>query len=532
MTRVDRSVRRFLVELAGVSLLVALLPGTGVSVPAQAAPLGSARSAAPDTDFNGDGHADLAVSGTDHVRVVYGSATGLTAGRSRSFTRQDLTAAPPAGDWETGFGLTLATGDFDDDGFCDLAIGDDSASIGDRREVGAVHVLYGSAAGLTVARSQYWTQASPGVPGSNEAGDRLGVSLAAGDLGRGDYADLAIGAPFETVGTREAAGAVTVLYGSPSGLTAAGSQIWSQDSDGVRNSVEKEDQFGRALTVGDFNGSGPADLAVGAPYETLGGVSGAGGVGILYGSADGLTAVGNQFLGQGTPGVEGRPEDEDAFGYTLTAGHFAGRAYADLAVFILNEVDATGAVQVLYGSAAGLTATGNQLFSGNTPGLPPTGENGRFGEPLTAANFGRDATGVAYDDLALGNGAYGGPPNESGSVLVLYGGPAGLQTAGHQSWSQDTPGVPGTGESFDAFGAGLAAADIGAPAGGPDYADLVIGTPQERIGRIEDAGRIHVLYGGEAGLSIAGLQVWNEAQFGGRLTRSAIFGTMVVTTGP
>ncbi len=79
-------------------------------------------------------------------------------------------------------------------------------------------------------------------------------------------------------------------------------------------------------------------------------------------------------------------------------------------------------------------------------------------------------------------------------------------------------------ESFDAFGAGLGARDFGAPAGGPDFADLAIGTPQEKLGRVRDAGRIHVLYGGNAGLSTRGIQVWNEGQLGGQVRKLAGFG--------
>lgn len=90
--------------------------------------------------------------------MIYGSPTGLGTAGSRRFTRQDLTAAPPANGWGVDAALALATGDFDDDGFCDLAIGDDTATVGGRREAGAVHVLYGSATGLSVKRSQYWTQ--------------------------------------------------------------------------------------------------------------------------------------------------------------------------------------------------------------------------------------------------------------------------------------------------------------------------------------------------------------------------------------
>ena len=47
------------------------------------------------------------------------------------------------------------------------------------------------------------------------------------------FDDLAIGVPDEDIGAISNAGAVNVLYGSASGLTAAGDQLWHQDSSGV-----------------------------------------------------------------------------------------------------------------------------------------------------------------------------------------------------------------------------------------------------------------------------------------------------------
>lgn len=48
----------------------------------------------------------------------------------------------------------------------------------------------------------------------------------------------------------------------------------------------------------DFSGDGYADLAIGGPYENVGGASDAGAVNVIYGSADGLTLRGNQFWSQ------------------------------------------------------------------------------------------------------------------------------------------------------------------------------------------------------------------------------------------
>jgi hypothetical protein len=72
--------------------------------------------------------------------------------------------------------------------------------------------------------------------------------------------DLAIGVPFEGIGSSPA-GAVNVLYGASGGLTGSGSQLFTQ----VGSAPEPGDWFGWALAAGDFNQGGFADLAAGAP---------------------------------------------------------------------------------------------------------------------------------------------------------------------------------------------------------------------------------------------------------------------------
>src|SRR5215204_7561748 len=60
-------------------------------------------------------------------------------------------------------------------------------------------------------------------------------------------ADLAIGAP----GENSSSGVVHVLYGSATvGLTATGSQLWSQDSPGIAGGAEAFDVFGETLAAG------------------------------------------------------------------------------------------------------------------------------------------------------------------------------------------------------------------------------------------------------------------------------------------
>jgi len=71
--------------------------------------------------------------------------------------------------------------DFNNDGFADLAVGVPGEDVGSIPDAGAVNVLYGSASKLTGTGSQIFTQDSPGVPYSAEAGDFFGGALAAGD---------------------------------------------------------------------------------------------------------------------------------------------------------------------------------------------------------------------------------------------------------------------------------------------------------------------------------------------------------------
>ena len=122
----------------------------------------------------------------------------------------------------------------------------------------------------------------------------LGAAQAAQvDFNGDDFDDLAIGVPNEDVGGQVNAGAVNILYGSASGLTAT-NQLLTQAS------AEDGDQFGASVAKGDFNNDSFTDLAVGAPGETLAGDVGAGAVNVFYGSASGLATT-SQVLVAGQP---------------------------------------------------------------------------------------------------------------------------------------------------------------------------------------------------------------------------------------
>ena len=200
------------------------------------------------------------------VNVIYGGPGGLSAPGNQIW-HQDSPGIRDRAHPGDRFGTSLTTGDFDGDGFEDLAVAAPMEDIKGRANAGMVNVIYGSPLGLTSEGNQSWHQDRPGILDQAEVLDRFGWTLSAGDFDGDGHDDLAAASPFEDVNGMRDAGAVNVIYGSPEGLTAAGSQFWHQDSPGILDQAEAIDLFARALAVGDFDGDGLDDLAVSAPYE-------------------------------------------------------------------------------------------------------------------------------------------------------------------------------------------------------------------------------------------------------------------------
>ncbi|MFF3323562.1 FG-GAP repeat protein [Streptomyces sp. NPDC002889] len=413
-----------------------------------------------------------------HIRnAALTAAALLTLGGGAVFAAPAAQAAVPF----PSIGWQQRNCDYDGNGFDDVLTGVPGATVSGATGAGYVTVQYSSSSGLSTTKKSVLNQNTSGVPGGAEAGDGFGRAVASGDLDNDGYDDAIVGIPGEDLAGLSDAGGAIVFWGSPTGLHGTDS-TWLENPDQPRAGGN----FGRAIEAARYFAPDPADpdanprdsIAV-LENDTL-----------LFFTAPPGAAQQLKRADKGVRAVDMTPVETGFAPRSLSHGNYNEDAWADLAIsgVATGDQPGMGATQVLHGA----------------PSVEALGDGGAFegGPAVVSSDFNQDG----QDDLAIGDTGFGSPIGGSVSVYLGRGDLSGLDPTPAQTWTQDSPGVPGRAEAGDRWGAEMSSGDTN----GDGFPDLAIGAPGEDIGSVSDAGAVWALRGAPGGLTGTGARSFDQ----------------------
>ncbi|MEY3209696.1 MAG: hypothetical protein RIT28_177, partial [Pseudomonadota bacterium] len=364
------------------------------------------------------------------------------------------------------FGYELASGDWNDDGFMDIAISaQNSKNAGAKTAAGRVYVAYGP-----LATTMTFDLEEDAVFEGVNSSDYLGKSIASGgDLDGDGVSDLVMGAYAYNDGSLSDNGTALLAYG---GSTWSGT-IAATSADARLYGDTKSDQLGQVVRfIGDVDGDGFDELALGANVADYGGTNS----GVVYVVPGGSARLSGAMAVGSAAGVAFVGDAGDRVGDLRNLGggfDLNGDGLADIAMGALENVTVGtdgGIVYFYYGDSA-LLYSGSIAASGTADvRFLPAGANDNLGEGVGAPG---DVDGDGYDDLLLGAIGYDDPAGSlsfSGGAFLING--ASTLLSGDLTVSSVATATVTGAASSDSLGAWVSGGDLN----NDGLDDLVLGS--------------------------------------------------------
>jgi len=355
--------------------------------------------------------------------------------------RQELEIASGRGGFgplleeEDAFGWSLAgLGDLDGSGRTAVAVGAPWDDDGDTN-AGAIYILFLNSDGSVqrqrkISPRPLWATRAPwrwliprraqgGFLAAVPAGENFGVSIAhLGDLDGDGVADLAVGSRGDNE-EGETRGSVWILFLRPDGSVKDYRRIGAS-AGGFDEELAPNDSFGFSLeTVGDLDGDGIAELAVGAYWDSRG-CPMCGAVWILFLNRDGTVRRG-QRISVADGGFGDQLNNGAEFGVALAAGgDLDGDGIPDLAVGARGESKAgptIGAVWLLALHPNGTVKSERKISLGQGGFTGKLDPFDRFGAGLA---FIGDLDGDGFPELAVGAESDDDGKENAGAFWILF----------------------------------------------------------------------------------------------------------------